>query len=146
MGIRQSWVGKAAFVGVTVALMLAGRVPAALAVDIEGLALGGKGLITSPGVVFPQSVSTPVVLKLKLRVTTLGFALRLCVGSFSDFQAGNCSIGVNGVAAAQRSGTGEHLDGFALLDNVQLFGNLLYVVNVTSGAQTATVGFVVSVE
>jgi hypothetical protein len=146
MSTRQRWGRRIALAAGAVALTLAAGVPAALALDIEGVTVGGKALITSPGAVLPQAVNTSVVLKLRLRVVTRGFGLLLCKGSFADFQAGNCSIGVNALVAAQGRQTGQFSDGFAVIDNTQFYGELLYVINNTAGAQTAPVEFIVTIE
>src|SRR5215467_15500115 len=101
------------------------------AIDVDGIVVGLQStVVTSPGVLIPGTVHTPAVFKIRLRVATNARVLTLCLGSQSDFFAGNCA---QQIVAASRDENGQLRDGLGFVDTSQLFGKLLYLKNITSG-------------
>ena len=136
---------KAAVLVLGMALFSVTRVDTAFGLDIAGITVGVKPtLITSGLDVVPGSVRTPAVFKLRIRVNTNGKNLRLCLGSQSDFSSSACP---QPVAYSSRDGSGQLREGLGIVDTPQLFGKLLYIFNVTSGAgPTEIVSFTLTVE
>ena len=106
-------------------------------IDIEGIVVGQQPtLVTSPGVAIPGTVKTPAVFKIRIRVNTNGKVLALCLGSQSDFDAGTCA---QQIASASRDATGPFRDGLGIVDTPELFGKVLYIKNMTSGASASDI-------
>jgi hypothetical protein len=89
-----------------------------------------------PGTLIPGTVHTPAVFKIRLRVGTNGKVLTVCLGSQSEFLAGNCG---QQIVAASRDENGQLRDGLGFVDTSQLFGKLLYIKNITSGAAASDI-------
>jgi len=141
----KSWCVKALAIALSTALLSATQVEQAFGLDVLGITVGVQPtLITSGTYTIPGSVKTPAVFKVRIRVSTNGKALALCLGSQSDFSSGTCS---QPVAFSSRDATGQARDGLGVVDTVQLLGKLLYIKNVTSGARsTDIVSFTLTVE
>ena len=128
----KSWCLQVLVCALSVVLLSATQMQKAFGLDVVGLTVGSKPtLITSLTDVIPGSVKTPAVFKVRIRVNTNGKALRLCLGSQSDYFSGACP---QRVAFSSRDSTGQPKDGLGVVDTIQLLGKLLYIKNVTSGA------------
>ena len=147
----KHWRAKGTASAALSALLLVAGVPRAFALDVTGYAVGVQpALITSPLDIVPVGrLQAAAVFKIRLRVTTNGHNVRLCMGGPNDFataqrDARTCPVIVT---SATRSGNGDFRDGLGFIDTNEVQGKVLYAVNATSGASpTDIVTFTITVE
>jgi len=142
----KRWYAKVLAVALSTILVSATQVEQAFGLDVLGITVGSQPTLISGGSIYPVpgSVKTPAVFKLRIRVTTRGRILLLCLGSQSDFSSGACP---QPVASSSLDASGQARDGLGVVDTVELLGKLLYVKNITSGVPANdVVSFTLTVE
>jgi|GEM_PF-4950754 len=130
----------------TAVLLVALAAPNAFGLDVESITVGPRPTVITGGGIYSVAgtARTPAVFKLRIRVSTAGRIVLLCLGSQADLSSGACP---QPVASSSRDAGGQVRDGLGIIDTPELLGKLLYVKNITSGAPANDiVAFVLTIE